>query len=67
MIPDEEDIQRRINAETSLAHLKDQEKLITARESEAKRLLEPIRKRKITNHYMEEARDLLERRLSRGS
>ena len=67
MTPDEEDIQRRINAEISLAHLTDQERLITAREPEAKKLLEPIRKRRAINHYMEEARDLMERRLSRGS
>lgn len=63
MIPDEEDIQRRIRAENSLAHLKDQERSILAREKEAEILLRPIKQRKITNHYMEEARELMGRRL----
>lgn len=63
MIPDEEDIQRRISAENSLAHLRDQERLITAKEVEATRLLKPIRERRLHNHYMEEAMELMARRL----
>jgi hypothetical protein len=63
MIPDDNDLQRRINAETSLAHLKDQEKLIDNREKEAQKLLAPIRRRGAQNHFLQEARELMDRRL----
>lgn len=63
MIPDEEDIQRRIKSENSLAHLKDQERLIIAKEKEAEKVLRPIRKRGIQNHFIQEANELMDRRL----
>lgn len=63
MIPDDDDLQRRINAETSLAHLKDQERLIDSKAQEAERLLGPIRRRGAQNHFLQEARELLDRRL----
>lgn len=63
MTPYEEDIQRRIRAETSLAHLKDQARLIQGREEEAKKLLAPIRHRGRQNHFIQEARELMDRRL----
>lgn len=62
MIPNDADIQRRRNAENALAHLKDQERLIAAKEVEARRLLVPIRQRKVQNHFLDEARELLDRR-----
>ena len=62
MIPDEEDIRRRINAETSYAHLKDQARIIEGRAQEAKKLLEPIRARGRRNHFLEEAQRLMDRR-----
>ena len=58
----EQDVQRRIKAETSLAHLRDQEKQILAREVEASKLLEPIKRRKAENHFLDEAMQLLNRR-----
>lgn len=63
MIPNDDDLQRRINAETSLAHLRDQERLIENREKEAQKLLAPIRKRGAQNHFIQEARELMDRRL----
>ena len=64
MIPDDDDLQRRINAETSLAHLKDQERLIDSKAEEAERLLEPIRRRGgARDYFLQEARELLDRRL----
>jgi len=63
MIPNDDDLQRRINAETSLAHLRDQERLIESREKEAQKLLAPIRKRGAQNHFIQEARELMDRRL----
>lgn len=64
MNPDEEkDIERKIAAENSLAHLQDQARLIESRANEAHRLLEPIRLRKRQNHYMQEAIELMNRRI----
>lgn len=62
MIPDEEDVRRRKAAEDALAHLRDQERIITAKEAEARRVLIPIRQRKVQNHFLDEARELLDRR-----
>lgn len=63
MKPDEEDIKRRIAADNALAHLRDQERLIDARAKEAQSILEPIRRRGLANHFMDEAKELMSRRI----
>lgn len=57
-----DDVQRRKNAEDALKFMVDQGRQITPREMEADALLAPVRERhKLGNHYMQEARALLER------
>ena len=66
MTPEEEkDLQRRIFAELALQSQKDQAQDIHAKEREAQVILQPIRSRRAYNHYLEEAKALMESRLKR--
>lgn len=62
MIPDEEDIKRRVSAEQFRKHFRDQARIITSQEQEAEKILAPIKTRGIENNFLGEARELLERR-----
>jgi hypothetical protein len=57
-----DDVRRRKEAEEALQFMVEQSLQITPREAEADKLLAPVRARRMRNHYLEEARELLEHR-----